>query len=190
MVYLYKFISDKTQIIDSSKIANNHVAFKGYSPYPERYLITIENIFGSRLFVATNDSIQLEVSKKDLVNATISGSKLNTELNNYQRNLKEIYDKIDVLFPELQRARLENNPTKLKTIAKKISAIEKEGAEYNFLYVQKNKNSFISSMILNDLSKKDSADIHRILSTFEQLSDTIKESNDSKELLVFLKDYK
>ena len=190
IVYLHKFISDRPQIIDSSKITHNYVTFKGYTPYPERYLITIENIFGSKLFVITNDSIQLEVSKEGLVNATISGSKLNTELKNYQRNLKEIYDKIDILFPELQRARLENNPMKLSNIAKKISTIEKEGIEYNFLYAQKNKNSFISSMILNDLSKKDSADVTRVRSIFSQFDDTVKESNDSKELLEFLKTYK
>lgn len=186
MVYLHKFVSDKPQIIDSSKIANNQVEFKGTTLHPERYVITIESLFGSKLFAVANDSIQIEVSKKDLENALVTGSELNTELNNYQNNLKKIYHKIDVLFPELQRARLENNPEKLLDISAKINIIEKEGVEFNFQYTQENSKSFLAAMILNDLSKNDNIDIHRIRSTYENFSNEIKGSVDSKELQEFL----
>lgn len=190
MAYLHKFMSDRAQIIDSSKITKNTVQFKGFTPYPERYLITIESNQSSKLFITANDSIKIEVSKNDLNNALISGSKLNSELVTYQKNLNRIYKKVDALFPELQRARLENNPTKLLEISEKITSIEKEGEEYSFQYANNNPNSFISAMVLNDLSKKDSVDISRMISIFEQLSDETKKSSDSKELLEYLRNHK
>ena len=181
-VYLHKFNSYTSSIVDSITIINNEAQFKGVVDFPERYLITINTVFGGKLLIIENDSILIKVTKDNLVNSTITGSELNTELSAFQREIEKIYNKVDVLFPEIQRARLANDVDKLNAISKKMQAIEQESIEYNFNYAANNTDSFVAAMILNDLSKRDSINQERIIATFNGLTKKVKESSDSKEL--------
>ena len=67
-------------------------------------------------------------------------------------------------------------------ISNKIKAVEQEVLEINFSFVTANQNSFISAMILNDLSKRDSIDIDKISQLYQNLSLTVKKGKDAIEL--------
>lgn len=187
-VSLHKFSSETSNIVDSTIITNNNAVFEGVIEFPERYLITIETIFGGKLFIIENDSIQINATKYDLVNSIISGSDLNDELSRFQKKINKIYNKVDVLFPEIQRARLANDAVKLSEISKKMQSIEQESIDYSFNYATNNNDSFVSVMILNDLSKRDVIDTKRIESVFNGLTKKVKKSIDSKELNSYIQD--
>ncbi len=184
--YLHKFNSYSSSIIDSAIITNNNAQFKGNVDFPERYLITINTVFGGKLIIIENDSIQINAIKNNLADSVILGSDLNDELNDFQKEINKIYNKIDVLFPEMQRARLANDVVKLSEVSKKMQAIEQESIEYSFDYATNNNDSFVAAMVLNDLSKRDSIAIKRIVKTFNKLNLKVKESPDSKELSDFI----
>jgi len=185
-VFLHKFSSISSEVIDSTTVKNDRVEFIGVVTYPERYLITIEHVFGGKLIIIENDSIFISASKENLVNAQIIGSELNNELDDFLNKIEKIYSKVDALFPAMQRARLANDASKLKDISNKIQQIELEGIAYSFNYASENSNSFIAAMILNDLSKRDSIDIKKLESGYNTLSAEVKKSVDSKELIAFL----
>jgi len=172
--------------IDSSMTEDNSVVFEGSFLTPERYLLKINGIDGTKLFIIDNDSIQITINKKDIVKSTITSSPINDELNHFQNKSKQITSKIEFLFPEIQRARLDNDAKKLAEISTKITNITQENIDYSFDYIQNNPSSFISAMILNDLSKKSTVDINRISKSYQLLSDKVKESADAKEVLLFL----
>lgn len=171
---------------DSARINNNIAVFNGKIDYPERYILTVENMFGGKMFILENDSINISINNSDLINAQITNSKINTELLNVQKTSENIYNQIDLLFPDLQRARLENDVKKLSEISKKLSSIEEENIDFNFNYAANNPSSYISAMILDDLSKRDSIDINKIKSTYEKLSDNVKKSSDAIKVNQFL----
>lgn len=185
-VYLHEFNSYTSSIVDSTMISNNSAQFKGEIDFPQRYLITINTVFGGKLLIIENDSILIKATKDNLVNSAIIGSGLNNELTAFQNEIEKIYNKVDVLFPEMQRARLANDVNKLNEVSKKMQAIEQESIEYSFNYASNNTNSFIAAMILNDLSKRDSINQKRIITTFNGLTKKVKKSPDSKELSNFI----
>ncbi len=171
---------------DSARINNNIAVFNGKIDYPERYILTIENMFGGKMFILENDSINISITNNDLINAQVTNSIINNELLQVQKSSEDIYNKIDLLFPDLQRARLENDAEKLSEISKKMSLIEKENIDFNFSYATNNPTSFISAMILYDLSKRDSIDVNRIKSTYDKLSDIVKKNSDALKVNQFL----
>lgn len=185
-VYLQKLAAESE--IDSVKIENGKAIFNGSLKTPQRYLITIEDFFGGKMIVLENDSITVTIKNKDLINSTITGSKLNNELIKVQKESEKIYNKIDVLFPDMQRARLENDAEKLQEISKKMSLVEQENVDYNFNYTKENPNSFISAMILNDLSRRDSIDTQKIKDSYNSLSNNVKKSIDAQKVASFIAD--
>ncbi|AOW19953.1 DUF4369 domain-containing protein [Urechidicola croceus] len=184
--YLHKLSTKPALLVDSAITINNKIVFKGKVDFPERYLLTVENVFGGKMFILDNDTIKINIPNDNLVSATINGSALNDELVKVQENSEKIYNQIDLLFPDLQRARLENNAVKLALISKKMSAIEKQNIEFYFNYAKQNSDSFISAMILNDLSKRDSINFEKVKETYNSLSERVKQSTDSKQIELFL----
>ena len=185
-VYLQR-LSTPTEV-DSTEIENGVAHFKGKVVTPERYLITIEGFFGGKMIVLENDSITVNIKNKDLINSKITGSKLNDELLRVQKVSEKIYNQIDALFPDMQRARLENDATKLQVISAKMTLIEQENINYNFDYAKENPDSFISAMILSDLSKRDSIDRKKVTNSYNSLTDNIKKSIDAQKVAAFLKE--
>ena len=184
--YLHKLTNSKTIVSDSAIIKNDKVIFSGSIDYPERYLLTITNVFGGKLIILENDSIIVQADKNDLTKAIISGSQINTELSNVQQKSMRIYDKMDLFFPDLQRARLENDAAKLAQITLKMKAIEKENIDFNYNYARENPSSYISAMILNDLSKRDSIDINKIKTIYDTFSEQVKKCADAEQINLLL----
>jgi hypothetical protein len=175
--YIQKLLSPTE--IDSSIIENGVSHFNGEILTPERYILTIENVFGGKMFILENDSININIKDNDLINAAIFNSEINDELIAVQKKSESIYNKIDLLFPELQRARLENDVESLNNISNKMSSIEQENINFHFTYASENPNSYISAMILNDLSKRDSIDKNKISTIFTSFSSEVKKSKDA-----------
>lgn len=173
--------------IDSAVIKNGISTFVGQIAYPERYILTIETVFGGKMFILENDSINIHIKNNDLMNATILNSKINYELISVQKESEKIYNKIDLLFPDLQRARLENDAISLKDISNKMSLIEQENMNFHFSYASKNPNSFISAMILNDLSKRDTIVRNKTTKIYSSFSMEVKKSEDSKVINTLIK---
>lgn len=188
--YLQRFDNQEVQKIDSTSFLNNSLSFKGSVAFPERYLITINDVFGGLVLIVENDSILVTVRNNDLINAHISGSKLNKELKIYKATLNKIYSKVDPLFPEIQRARLNNDAEKLELLINKMEGIEVKSVEFSFNYVSEKLDSYIAAIILNDLSGKDSIDIKQITSLYNKMSEDVKKCPDAIELNDFLNTYK
>ena len=183
-VYLQKLVI--VEDIDSTLIENGNAYFKGSVETPQRYLITIDSYFGGKMIVLENDSITVSIKNKDLINSNITGSKLNKELLNVQTASEKIYSKIDVLFPDMQIARLNNDAEKLQEISKKMTLIEQENIDFNFKYVKENPDSYISAMILSDLARRDSIETKKITDSYNSLSENVKKSVDAQKVAAFI----
>ena len=184
-ISLYKLTPNFT-VIDSVLVTKNTAFFDGKINYPERYFLTLDAIDGGKLFIVENDSIEINVDINDLKKSTIKGSKINDELFQFQNESKQISAKIELLFPDLQRARLNNDAEMLEKISTQIAEIEQENINFNFDYISRHPASFISAMILNDLSKREEIDIDKISKAFHSLSNTVKQSVDAEEVERFL----
>lgn len=178
-VFLNKIFENTLYPIDSSEVLNNKFHFKGIVEYPERFALTYENFSATSIFILENANFEIYVNGKNVQDAIVKGSPLNNELNVYKRHSKNIFKKIDFLFPKFQKARLENDAEKLIEIGKEMKIIEQEFTNFTFDYIQKNKNSYIAIMLLRDQLKNSEIDSLKIIEAYKNLSSEVKKSPDA-----------
>jgi TatD DNase family protein len=123
-VYLNKIIANDIQPVDSAKIENNQFVFQGIVDYPERFILSFENSSTAVIFIVENTNFAILLDPDQIEEPVIKGSELNNKLNEYKLASKNIFKKIDYLFPRFQKARLENDVKKLDEIGNELKNIE------------------------------------------------------------------
>jgi len=185
-VYLNKIIENSIYQIDSAEVINNDFTFKGTVEFPERFGLTFENYSSTTIIVIENTQFDVVLNSSSLNDPIITGSKLNNKLYEYKNQSKNIFKKIDYLFPIFQKARLENDVQKLNEIQMEMKKIENEFTEFSFNFIIQNKESYIAAMILRDQLKSTTIDTLKIKETYQKLSSDIKNSPDSEIIASFL----
>lgn len=185
-VYLNKIIENSIYSIDSSEIIDNHFTFKGIVEYPERFAITFENYSSIALLIIENTTFDVIISSEAIDSPLIKGSKLNSELYDYKVASKNIFKKIDYLFPQFQKARLENDAQKLEEIEIEMKKIENEFTKFSYNFIAQYRTSFIAPMILGDQLKSSNIDTLLIKKTYQLLAPEVKNSPDAEIIASFL----
>ncbi|WP_457610832.1 DUF4369 domain-containing protein [Lutibacter sp.] len=185
-VFLNKIIENSIYPIDSSKVINNTFTFKGIVEFPERFALTFRDYSSVVIFILENTNFKLIINTDQINDPIIKGSKLNKELTEYKTKSKQIFKKIDYLFPQFQKARLENDAKELSKIGNELKSIEKEFINFSFNYILQNKNSYIAAMILRDQLKSTTIDTLKIKKTYQALSSDVKKSPDAQIIATFL----
>ncbi|SNR50467.1 protein of unknown function [Lutibacter agarilyticus] len=178
-VYLNKILENTLYPVDSSTIINNQFIFEGVVEYPERFALTFNNYATPVIFILENTNFQIELKPTQLQEPTLINSPLNYKLNAYKTHSKNIFKKIDYLFPQFQKARLENDADELAEIGKKMQLIEKEFSDFSFQFIQNNQSSYVSGMILRDQLKASTVDTLKIINAYHTLSLKVKNAPDA-----------
>lgn len=179
-VYLNKIIENTLYPVDSAIIENNQFVFKGIVSCPERFSLTFENYSASIVLILENTDFEIEIDPNRIQEPIIKSSPLNYKLNEYKLNSKNIFSEMDLLFPKFQKARLENNATKLAEIGNEFKAIEETYRNYSFEFIKNNSESYVAAMVLRDQLRSLNIDTLRIKEAFKLLSEKVKSSPDSQ----------
>lgn len=185
-VYLNKIIENDIRPVDSAKIENNNFVFKGIVDHPERFALTFENSSSATILIIENTNFEIVLDPNEPNEPIIKGSELNTKLEEYKLASKNIFKKIDYLFPKFQKARLENDVDKLAKIGEELKKIETEFTDFSFDFVKKNSNSYVAAMVLSDQLKSATIDTIRISTAYKKLSEAVKKSPDAQLIAVAL----
>ena len=185
-VYLNKIIENSIFAIDSATVLNNKFNFNGFVEYPERFALSFEEYSATVILIIENSSIEIKIDANNIDTPVIKGSELNSKWNEYQLKSKKIFKKIDYLFPQFQKYRLENNAEKLNEIGNQMKSIEQEYIEYSYNFINKNNNSYLAAMILRDQLKNTEIDTLKIINTFKALSENVKKSPDAEIIALIL----
>ena len=179
-VYLSKIVKNGLQPTDSVKIENNNFVFSGVVDYPERFALTFENSSAAVILIIENTNFEIFIDPNQLNEVVIKGSELNAKLDEYKLASKNIFKKIDYLFPKFQKARLENDVKKLDEVGNELKKIETEFTDFSFNFVKTNSDSYVAAMILSDQLKSTTIDTIRIRNAYKLLSKEVKKSPDAQ----------
>lgn len=158
-VYLSLIVNNNYLLLDSSELKNNSFQFKGNIAFPKKAQLQFYQNGEIFPFVLGGENINIYLTVNSFQKSYIKNSPLNTEWNRLKINSYEIYGEVDYLYPAMQKARMQNDFKTLEKINKSIDSIENINRLFLLNYVNKNPNSHLSALILNDLfysAKKDS----------------------------------
>lgn len=184
-----KFIGDENQdaylfivkdtllsLLDSASIIDHKFHFSGDIPYPHKAMIQIKNHSSAFPFILSKESIDITLNEFEINESVIQNSPINDELAKIKKQSSAIYQKIDYLFPQLQKARMENDYKSLDEINSKIEAIESENLAFITDYIVQNPNKELSGLLLNDLSQASGRDSTQIQNLAKKLAPEIQKT--------------
>jgi hypothetical protein len=180
--YLNKIKNDSLFKIDSSSINNEKFIFKGTIISPERFALTFKNYSAAIIVILEPKDFSVSIKKNLFYDPKIIGSPLNTLLLSYKNTSKGIFKNVDYLYPQFQKARLENDVLKLQEIKQKINTIESGFTNYSYQFIKHHKNSYVAAMLLADHLKSTKIDTFKIKETFNLLPKKIQNSVDGKRV--------
>ena len=185
-VYLSKIIENELHPVDSAKIENNQFLFQGIVDYPERFIVSFENSSAAVILIVENTHFEVFLDPDQIEEPVIKGSELNAKLYDYKLASKNIFKKIDYLFPRFQKARLENDVKKLDEVGNELKKIETEFTDFSYDFVKVNSDSYVSAMVLSDQLKSSTVDTVRIRKAYKLLSENVKKSPDAQQIVTAL----
>lgn len=166
--------------IDAVDFKNGQAQFTDTIQFPKRFYILPQPSVDGILLILEPDHLILKLNRNDIANSAVLNSPINDELKAYQKMSEKISSKIELLFPDIQRARLNNDGVTLDKLFEELKVIELENIEYSLNYAKLNPDSFVSAMILNDLLQGEGADSSRIKSYFLHLNKEVQKSRDGQ----------
>jgi len=174
IIYLKIITNNSLTSLDSSIIQNNSFLYKGTIDYPHKAILQIKNSSISFPFILANEQTTIKLNTAQMSKSSILNSPINTELKAIQTKSAAIYQNIDYLFPQLQKARMENDFESLDRINTEINAIIAKNQDYLFSYIQKHPSNHLSSLLLNDLWQSVEKDSIRLIILAKQLDPNIQ----------------
>lgn len=178
--------NDHLKTIDSTVIKNGQFIFEGSILKPKIYGIYIEDIDGVIGLFMENTQINVEVNSDNLRQSKIKGSKTNDDYIEFIKNSNKIVSKMNIYFPEFQKARSENNIEKLEEINNKMKEINNENTSYILKYAKNNPDSYISAVALNSILSIPTVPKDTIRNIYNNFSDYVKKGDISREIEFFL----
>jgi hypothetical protein len=175
-VYLSLIVNNNYLLLDSSDIKNNSFQFKGNIAYPKKAQLQFYQNGEIFPFILGGENMIINLTANSLHKSKIKNSPLNDEWNRLKINSQEIYGEVDYLYPVMQKARMQNDFKTLEKINNSIDSIENINRIFLLDYINKNSNSYLSALILNDLFYSAKKDSMRIIETSKKILPELKKA--------------
>ena len=176
-VYLSLFEKNRIKLHDSALVNKDSFVFSGSVDYPRKAVIFLNKHDGVFIFILANESSHIVLAPV-LSKSQIYNSPINDSLNKVLQKSKHIYQKIDYLFPKLQKARVENNYENLKKIKRQIDQILLENNRYLLDYIKRHPHNAIAGILLNEMWADAQKDSLQLIETAKLLDKNIQKNLD------------
>jgi len=185
-VYLKTQEYGKLTILDSTIVRGEKFEFTGKIDKPVIYGVFINNTKDAIGIFMENSTITIEAYKDSLASSKVSGSKTNDEYLNFVKKSNQIISKMNILFPEFQKARAENDVEKLKEINEKMQQISNANTNFTLDYAKRNPDSYIGAMALHSILNIPTVEKDTIEKIYKNFSDFVKKGDFALKTKTFL----
>ena len=185
-VYLKTQEYGKLTILDSTIVRGEKFEFTGKIDKPVIYGVFINNTKDAIGIFMENSTITIEAYKDSLASSKVSGSKTNDEYLNFVKKSNQIISKMNILFPEFQKARAENDVEKLKEINEKLQQISNANTNFTLDYAKRNPDSYIGAMALHSILNIPTVEKDTIEKIYKNFSDFVKKGDFALKTKTFL----
>ncbi len=181
--------NNQPYIKDSTIIKNSKFKFTGEAATPEISYFQIEGINGYVLSIIESGKINANIFKDSITSSLVSGTKSNNDFNVYRTQTKTLIENINQIAYDQQQAIFDNNLELASKLRKDINRKEQEVMLYEWDFIVKNKDSYMSALLLEVFMVENKVNKDSIIEVFNTFSNRIKISNVGKNIADLLRQY-
>jgi len=179
--------------VDTVKVEGGKFTFEGEAKELEIRLIQIENLQGKVPFILESGNIDVIVNKDSIGKSKIAGTFQNDEFqlfNNmvlgYQSRMLKFQTDNNAKMMEAQQKK---DTVVINSLRKDFAQITKDMDKRTDKYTEEHKTAFVSLLLVQEMFNKFPVDPKKIQSSFDKLSDELKNNTVGKEIKTKLESF-
>lgn len=185
---LQKRIPGGYEVIDSVVLENGAFEMTGVIDYPQMVTLAIRGRRGGLNFYLENSDMTIHGHADSLYQASVSGSKTQGEFDTYKAAFDESNSEMSKLYDRYREARMAGDEALAAATEKEIDALDLKQREIKKAFIANNPVSFVTPVVLNELSYEMEADeIEAMLGKLDTSLNKVQLVVSIKERLVQLK---
>lgn len=172
--------------VDTVKVTNGKFEFEGEAKEPQLHFIRFDKYNGTAVLILEKGNISTVINKDSIGLAKFSGTLNNEELKKYNSKMLEIqkrmmnFQKNNVT--KMQEAQKANDTVVMNKLNKEFSKYQEEFLTTNTKYIEENKSSFISLLLIPTLFNNPKFDLKTINKQYDALDSSLKETSVGKKI--------
>ncbi len=181
MVYLERQDEIKGTIkIDSSKISKGTFTMKGTATEPAVNFIQVKGIEGKIAFILDQGSINFTIYKDSISKSKIGGTADNEALQNFNVFSQKVQLKMQNFQTEnmekMQTAQANKDNAAIQKLMDEFALLQNELIAFTTAYPEKNPNSFLSVLLLDNMFNQPEVNIQKIKDVYGSLNSKLKQT--------------
>ena len=178
--------------IDSTVVKDGVFTFKGESPALDMYFIEVDTTKQFAFpFILENGEIKFTFDKEHPEDVKVNGTKDNNLLTSYNEEAykiqKEIMDFQQQNQAKFMEAQQKGDQATMSSLMEQMTKIQEKYVEQNKTFINTNKDSFVSLLLLSQLAMSDALTPEEIKNYYNDFSQRIKDSKKGTEFSETLK---
>jgi peroxiredoxin len=187
----YDALSNSTKVIDTATIKKGKFEIDLEDrELPILSFLRIEGVNGNIIYISENQNINFDIDKDSIINTEISGGSENKVLQEYLGHMKEVNRKMANMRQDMRKSMTENDTAKLNSLRETQVELRDNDKNFKKELFNRNKDSYVSVMLLTDLLKSRVASSAEIREMYDGVSDEMKETPMGKALKETLDQFK
>lgn len=175
MVYLERQDEVKGTIaMDSAKIAKGIFTIQGSATEPAVNFIQVKGIEGKVVFILDQGTINFTIYKDSIAKSQIGGTSDNDALQKFNVFSQKVQQKMQNFQNEnmqkMQTAQANKDNAVIQQLMDEFGLLQNELIEFTSTYPEKNPNSFLSVLLLDNMFNQPEVDIQKIKSVYGTIS--------------------
>lgn len=187
-IILQKRIAGGYEAIDSAMIENGTFKMEGFIGYPQMVNLAIKDKRGGLNFYLENSDITINGHADSLFLASVTGSKTQGEFDTYKAAFDESNAEMSRIYDSYREARMAGNEELAASIEKQLEDLDAKQNEMKKEFIRNNSSSYVTPMVLNELSYTLEADeMESLLGDLDTTLNKVQAVTGMKERLGHLK---
>jgi len=189
-VLLQKIGPEGYSVIDSAVINKGTFKMEGFIEYPQMVVLSLKDKRGGLNFFIENSQINITGNADSLYQASVTGSKTQSEFETYKASFDELNTERRKVFDRYREARMAGNEELASSIEKEMQAMDEKQLNMNKEFIINNPGSYVTPTVISDpemLYYLEADEMESLLGKLDTTLNKVKEIADLKERLVHLK---
>ncbi len=189
-VFLVQMKDNRPVLIDSTSVVSGEFKFSDSINFPDMHYLFFEKITGNIPFVLEPGNIQIEVYKDSLRSSKITGTKSNNDWTDYLSETRPFTSELNNIQIEINQSLRLGDSVLIYDLEEQFIDMRSKLVDYEFLFMNNRKESYISALILQRMIFERSIDYDKadsILNTFDK---TLENTNPYVSVRNIIDNYK
>jgi len=189
-VFLVQMKDNRPVLIDSTSVVSGEFKFSDSINFPDMHYLFFEKITGNIPFVLEPGNIKIDVYKDSLRRSKISGTKSNKDWTDYLRETQPYTSELNNLQIEINQSIKLGDSLLIYDLEEQFIDMRSKLVDYEFLFMNNRKESYISALILQRMIFERSIDYDKADSILNSFDKNLENTNPYVSVRNIIDNYK